>query len=221
MKVTTDSCVFGAWAAKEIQNAKSKIQSVLDIGTGTGLLSLLVAQKNEVEIDAVEIDEDAFEQAKENISSSPWKNRIDILHEDILCFNPSKKYDCIISNPPFYENELTSAIGKKNIAHHSQQLNLYQVLDFISSHLSHDGVFFLLLPAKRQAEMEKLFQQKKLFVNQTVFLQQSVNHSAFRILIRGSKSDQTSVSSTLSIWNEDQRYTVEFVELLQDYYLYL
>ena len=108
MKVTTDSCFFGAWVARELQKTKSKIQTVLDIGTGTGLLSLLIAQKNEVEVDALEIDKDAFEQGRENINSSPWKNRVHVFNEDVRCFNPSKKYDCIISNPPFYEKEIES-----------------------------------------------------------------------------------------------------------------
>lgn len=221
MKVTTDSCFFGAWVARELQKTKSKIQTVLDIGTGTGLLSLLIAQKNEVEVDALEIDKDAFEQGRENINTSPWKNRVHVFNEDVRCFNPSKKYDCIISNPPFYENELTSAKDKKNIAHHSLQLNLSQVLDFIQSHLSDEGIFFLLLPAKRQAEMERLFPQKNLSVNQVIFLKQSLNHAPFRILIQGNKRATAYTSYMLSIWNEDQQYTPEFIDLLKDYYLYL
>src|SRR5215213_2272797 len=93
MKVTTDSCFFGAWAAEKIKNDELKIKNVLDIGTGTGLLSIMIAQKKEVAIDAVEIDNDASQQAKENVEASPWKNRIRIFNENILSFEPDKKYD--------------------------------------------------------------------------------------------------------------------------------
>ena len=93
MKVTTDSCFFGAWAAQEIKNSEAKIKTVLDIGTGTGLLSLMIAQKNEVEIEAIEIAPAASEQARENTVASPWKNSIHIFNEDIHAFHPNKKYD--------------------------------------------------------------------------------------------------------------------------------
>ena len=106
MKVTTDSCVFGAWAAKQIKQLEEKPGKVLDIGCGTGLLSLMIAQINKTTIDAVEIEENAFQQANENISNSPWHDLIQTHHADILNFQPEVKYDCIITNPPFYENEL-------------------------------------------------------------------------------------------------------------------
>ena len=221
MKVTTNSCVFGAWVAREIQNAAQKIENVLDIGTGTGLLSLLIAQKNEVEIDAVEIDRNAFEQAEENVSSSPWGSRIQVFNADILQFGFFKKYDCIISNPPFYQNELASAREEKNMAHHSQQLTISAVLDLIKSHLSKEGTFFLLVPAKRRVEIENMFRQKNLHVQQIVFLRQSVNHSPFRLLIMGSNSATLQACSDISICDAQQQYTREFVDLLKDYYLHL
>ena len=141
MKVTTDSCFFGAWVAEEIKKEKRKIKNALDIGAGTGLLSLMIAQKNKIEIDAVEIDKDASQQAKENIEASPWKNQIHIFNEDIVSFQPGKKYDCIISNPPFYENELASEKQKRNIAHHSEQLTISEVLRVIKNHLDEEGFF--------------------------------------------------------------------------------
>ena len=109
MKVTTDACLFGAWVAEEDKSEKIITKNVLDIGTGTGLLSLMYAQKNSLaNIDAIEIDEDAYIQAKENVAASPFAERINIIHDDIKRFTFSKKYDCIISNPPFYEKEIRS-----------------------------------------------------------------------------------------------------------------
>lgn len=222
MKVTTDSCFFGAWAAKEIAKDELKIKNLLDIGTGTGLLSLMITQKNEAEIDAVEIDEEASQQAKENVKASQWKDRIHIFNQDILSFQPVKRYDCIISNPPFYENEMASEQKKKSIAHHSGQLTISEVLNVIKVQLKEDGIFFLMLPFKRKKEIDNLLLENELFAQNTVTLQQSAKHSPFRILIKGSKNKTLPFhTETISIWDEHQQYTKEFVELLKDYYLYL
>lgn len=222
MKVTTDSCFFGAWTATEIQNEKSKIKNVLDIGTGTGLLSLMIAQKNKIEIDAVEIDKEASQQAKENTEASPWKDRVRIFNENILSFQPETKYDCIVSNPPFYENELASEKTKKNIAHHSEHLTISQVLEVVKIHLEMEGIFFLMFPYKRKEEIEGLLRKNGLHITSSVILSQSVKHSPFRMIIKGSSNKIVSGSSTsIAIWNEHQQYTSQFIDLLKDYYLYL
>ena len=146
MKVTTDACLFGAWCAEEVQNSRLKISSLLDIGTGTGLLSLMVAQKSKVKIEAVEIDGEASLQAAENVEGSPWKEKIVVTCGDILLFQPATGYDAIISNPPFYEKELASQKQEKNLAHHSSHLSLSQLLASIQRLLTSEGIFFLLLP---------------------------------------------------------------------------
>jgi tRNA1Val (adenine37-N6)-methyltransferase len=222
MKVTTDSCFFGAWAAEEIKNEELKIKNVLDIGTGTGLLSLMIAQKNDLKIDAVEIDREASQQAKENVEASPWKNRIYIFNEDIRSFKPAKKYDCIISNPPFYEKELASEVQTKNIAHHSEQLTITEVLRIIKAHLSEDGIFFLMYPFKRNKEIEQLLTENELYVLRSVSLRQTTKHSPFRVVIKGTSRKEISTgTASMSVWDEHQQYTKSFVDLLKDYYLYL
>lgn len=221
MKVTTDSCLFGAWCAHEMQNGKWKLENVLDVGGGTGLLSLMIAQKNNVFIDAVEIDKEGSEQAQENIRKSLWSNTVKVYNEDILNFSNQIKYDCIISNPPFYENELHSEDRKKNLAHHSHQLKLSELLKEINNRLHENGVFFLLLPYKRLAEAEQVLQQSQLFIDKMVIVKQSVLHSPFRVMLRGSKQKKVRENSELSIWDEQQQYTDEFIHLLKDYYLYL
>jgi tRNA1Val (adenine37-N6)-methyltransferase len=221
MKVTTDSCFFGAWAAKEIKSEELKIKNVLDAGAGTGLLSLMIIQKNDVEIDAVEVDNDASEQANENAEASLWKNRIHIFNDDILSFEPAKKYDCIVCNPPFYENELASAIQRKNIAHHSEQLTISQVLKIIKIHLNEQGSFFLMYPFKRKEEIERLLHQNELYITRSVALSQTVKHSPFRMIIKGSHKKSPENSVSISIMNEHRQYSQSFVDLLKDYYLYL
>jgi tRNA1Val (adenine37-N6)-methyltransferase len=143
MKVTTDACLFGAWVVNKVKSEKSKIKSVLDIGTGTGLLSIMLAQKNpEIKIDAIEIDKDAAEQAKINAGSSPWKEQINIIQDDVKAFSFEKEFDLIISNPPFYENEIRSATDSKNVAHHSENLTLKELLVIIKENLTKRGSFF-------------------------------------------------------------------------------
>jgi tRNA1Val (adenine37-N6)-methyltransferase len=133
MKVTTDACLFGAWSSEIINKGLFAKDNALEIGAGTGLLSLMVAQKNNITIDAVEIDASASQQAAENIVASPWKERISIHHSDILRFDNHKKYDCIFSNPPFYENEIDSINDKKNLAHHGLGLKLDVLFEIMSN----------------------------------------------------------------------------------------
>src|SRR6478672_11745355 len=103
MKVCTDACIFGAWVSNTIAG-RLHAGNCLDIGTGTGLLALMAAQKSTLHIDSIEIEKNAYVQAGENFSKSPWKDRIEIFHGDINAFSVTKKYDLIISNPPFFEN---------------------------------------------------------------------------------------------------------------------
>src|SRR5258705_6346666 len=130
MKVTTDACLFGAWVAIEAGILESEDGSILDIGAGTGLLSLMLAQKTNVSIDSVEIDEAAAKQARENADASPWKERIFVMPGDAkyMAYTLCKNFDIIISNPPFYENELASPDHHKNIAHHDGGLLLDELL---------------------------------------------------------------------------------------------
>ena len=101
MKVCTDACLFGAWVANKLVQNKITAKNILDIGCGTGLLSLMLAQKTNAVIDSVEIDASAFDQAKQNISLSSWKEKIQLYHNSINNFEPLTRYDFIICNPPF------------------------------------------------------------------------------------------------------------------------
>src|SRR5687767_979288 len=113
MKVTTDACLFGAWCSKEIQKTKEKNQKILDVGTGTGLLSLMIAQQTDAFITAVEIDKDAAAEAQYNFSLSPWANRLQVLQEDITAIHFKEPFDGIICNPPFYERDLKGPDAKR------------------------------------------------------------------------------------------------------------
>ena len=225
MKVTTDACLFGAWVAYETRNIKHEINTVLDIGTGTGLLTLMYAQKNPgVIIDAIEIDEEAAEQAKENVAAFPKKNQVQIICADARSFSFPHKYDLIISNPPFYEKNLVSSSSRKNIAHHNEGLLIGELLKIISENLKPTGIFCLLLPFQRNEEIKKMFSGNNYSILQMVFVQQSAHHDYFRIMLTGARETEEPVETKfdeISVWDDKQQYSSEFIELLKDYYLYL
>jgi tRNA1Val (adenine37-N6)-methyltransferase len=225
MKVTTDACLFGAWVAEEVRSQGGEVRNILDVGAGTGLLSLMLAQKNPgAVVDAIEIDQAAAKQAEENIKASPWKECITVINADARSFSFSKKYYAIISNPPFYEKEIKSAAEKKNIAHHSEQFSFKELLTIIKDNITGNGVFFLLFPYKRNEEIKKLFRDYQLHISKILFVRQSVKHDFFRIMImgklNGNPEEETEIDE-ISIWNESEKYTPEFISLLKDYYLYL
>src|ERR1700684_2120654 len=131
MKVCTDSCIFGAWTVKHLNGAKK----ILDAGAGTGLLSLMLAQKSESQIDSIELDPDSAVQALENIMASPWSKRIRLLEGNVLYYPLRSEYDFIISNPPFFDSDLRSPMEKKNKAKHEETLKLDELIVFIRNHL--------------------------------------------------------------------------------------
>ena len=224
MKVTTDACLFGAWVANEDKSQEVEVKRVLDIGAGTGLLSLMYAQKYPLShIDAIEIDESAYIQARENITASPFAKKITIIHDDVKMFTPSKKYDSIVSNPPFYEKEVRSNDPRKNVAHHHSGLLFEELLGIIKAHLPPSGIFYMLLPFKRNDEIKKILLKQDLLVSKIVFVKQSPKHSYFRLMISGTlqKDRQETLIDEISILDDQQQYTEEFKELLSDYYLYL
>lgn len=231
MKVTTDGCLFGAWVSERVGSSEFGVGSresleynILDIGAGTGLLSMMITQKNKYSIDAIEIDKDAFEQASENISASPWSERIKVFNGDIRDFQFKNQYDIIISNPPFYENELKGADVKKNIAHHNEGLLLSELLRIIRLNLKYDGIFFLLLPFKRNDEIKKLLVDNYFAIQQLVFVKHSANHEYFRIMLSAKfiTADQTGTTiDEIAIKDENGNYTRQFTSLLEQYYLNL
>ena len=247
MKVTTDACLFGAWCAKEIQNVKFNIQHCLDIGSGTGLLSLMVAQKNDVSIDAIEIEEKAAEQTHENFSISPWSNKLTVIndslqhatHHQIINYSPDGRsksstsspaslkntlrrvnYQIIFSNPPFFENDLKSQNDQRNTALHSNDLSFEELFDCADSLLSADGNFYILIPHYRTEETKQIAARFNLFPSQQINVRQTTTHNYFRTMICFNRQKKEFTVEEISIKKENE-YTAAFVSLLKDYYLYL
>ena len=221
MKVTTDACLFGAWCADEIRKLDSEHSTLLDIGTGTALLSLMISQKNKLLVDALEIETEAALQAAENTKASPWAEQINVVEQNIVEFG-HKKYDLIVSNPPFYENELSGNSEKKNVAHHSEKLSSKDLLREIKTRMKPEGMFFLLLPSKRLREFQGMLSEQNLFVWKQITVRPSTQHEPFRVMIIGGHArEEQTMFEEISIRDEEGGYTRQFVDLLRDYYLYL
>jgi len=221
MKVCTDACLFGAYTADLIIKEHISITQCLDIGTGTGLLSLMLAQKLDCAIDAVEIDNRSYRQAAGNFRHSPWNNRLAVFNTDINKFETEKKYDCIISNPPFFEGDLKSDEQSKNAAKHDSTLTLIELLEKVLDLLTGDGIFAVLLPYKRVKYFIEEAEKKGLHLFHRAMVKQTPLHSQFRGMLYFSRKHTESTKKEIAIKNEMGDYSPRFTELLKDYYLYL
>lgn len=221
MKVCTDVCLYGAWVAGKVHELRIAPNNILDIGTGTGLLSLMMAQKTTSFIDAVETDRKAYEQARQNIAGSAWKDRIQVVHADVKTYVFQKKYDLIVSNPPFYENALLSPRESDNVARHSNLLTLHQLLEVVADNLAEKGCFAVLLPYQRAGYFQALTLHFDFHLHSALFVRHSSKHPYFRTCLLFSRVVQHEpVTEEIDI-KTGSDYSDEFARLLKDYYLYL
>ena len=218
MKVCTDACILGAWFSAKIP----QYSTVLDIGSGTGLLMMMLAQRSQAEIHGIEIDGAAYKQAKENTSQNAWHERMKIFPGDARSFRFPLQYDFIISNPPFFEDDLHSADEREQIAKHSKQLALDELIQVISNNLQPHGSFGILLPYHRWEYFDKLAAHYHFSLTEKLLVKQSPRHNWFRTILHYTRNhDQYAPTFNMTIQREDGAYTPEFVELMKDYYLYL
>lgn len=218
MKVCTDSCAMGALI--NIENAKL----ILDIGAGTGLLSLMLAQKTTpaVGIDALEIEAAAAEQARENIAKSPWASQI-TLHEGALQhFLTEKRYDLIVSNPPFYENHWKRGQNAQNLAMHSEQLSIQDLAKHIARLLAPQGRALVMLPPYQAQKLTELMAEYQLYITENTLLLDRENGKILRHICTFAATNPENINlKQLAIRNTQNEYTAEFVALLKPYYLHL
>lgn len=217
MKVTTIACIQGAW----LPNFSPK--EILDIGSGTGLLSLMVAQKYSGNIDAVEIEPDAYGQLRENIFQNPWSERINCHHTDIKYFSreAQKKYDFIISNPPFYTEQLQSPDRKINHARHEKGLKIHELAQVVDHLLCVDGMASIMLPQEETLEFINLATEVSLFPSAQLRIADTEMKSTRAVITIFSRKRIEMKTKELHIKNVGGDYSQAFVSLLKAYYLYL
>ncbi|WP_143306368.1 tRNA1(Val) (adenine(37)-N6)-methyltransferase [Chitinophaga vietnamensis] len=221
MKVCTDACIQGAFTAQYLASGDLTVRAILDIGAGTGLLSLMLAQQVAAAITAVELDAGAALQARENFAASPWAARLTLREQDIRSMAASEQYDVIITNPPFYEAALKSGDTQKDQAMHATTLSYRELITAIAAHLKPEGVFSVLLPYVQFGEFRQLAEAAGFHLRRLLELRQSVKHGYFRAVGIFSKTGGETDRSELSVYDENNVYTLPFVHLLQPYYLYL
>jgi tRNA1Val (adenine37-N6)-methyltransferase len=217
MKVCTDSCLFGAWVVRNMNHPAN----ILDIGSGTGLLALMLAQKSKAEIDAIEIEINCFRQLEQNLEESPWRQRLHPIHGDIRDYAFSRLYDLIICNPPFYANDLTSISPERTVAMHSSALTLDELFEACSQLLTETGNLYLIIPAHRTRDTEKISESFSFYINRKVVVKHSERHSPFRVFYEFSRNPVSRMQEGLIHIRYNTSYTDEFSDLLRDYYLHL
>lgn len=220
MKVCTDACLFGAWVAEKVGRGQMAVDSVLDIGTGTGLLSLVMAQRFPAKIDAIELDEHAAQQAAENFELSKWREKLQVIQGDVRTIHLGKKYDLIISNPPFFENDLKSPDAQRNLALHSQELGLEELLAAVKKQLNDKGKFAVLLPYHRKDAFIQLALNEGFFPEEEASVKQTPLHTYFRVMFLFGRERVAAKNESIVI-RDGEQYTVAFTELLKDFYLKL
>jgi tRNA1Val (adenine37-N6)-methyltransferase len=217
MKVGIDGVLLGAWT--DVSNAKR----ILDIGTGTGLIALMMAQKNSnAQIDAIEIDHEAFDEAILNFQKSQWSDQI---HVECCSFQEfaeqtSPKYDMVVSNPPFFSNGVKAPMGNRAQARHSDVLPLDVLISGATRILSKKGRITLVLPFESLQEIEKLATSNKLFISRLCRVKPNPQKQDFRILIELSQEECVSQEENLMIeFEKHHDYTPEYKTLTKDFYL--
>lgn len=219
MKVGTDGVLLGAWA--NCANATD----ILDVGTGSGLISLMLAQRfQNVVIRAVELEKSAALQAASNVAASKWSDRITVFHSDFLTFNTtfSKKYDVIISNLPFFNNSLKNNNSKKAMARHSDDLPYEKFIAHASKMLNRNGKIMIILPIAEAQLFERLALNYNLFCCKKTEVVPVIGKQPNRYLMEFSENKSIFELTQITIEKEIRHsYTNEFIELMKDFYLYL
>jgi len=217
MKIGTDAVLLGAWTSVE-----NRPFSILDIGAGTGVLALMLAQRSNAElIDAVEIDDQAYEQCVDNFEASPWGDRLFCYHASLEEFvdEIEERYDLIISNPPFYSEDYKSDNSQRDLARFSDAMPFGHLVESASKLLSEAGIFSIIIPFKEETSFIELASSFKLFPNRILRVQGNVTSEFKRSLIEFSFRKSDIKTDTLIIETERHQYTEKYINLTKDFYL--
>jgi tRNA1Val (adenine37-N6)-methyltransferase len=214
MPVTTEACIFGALA--DLGNAKS----VLDIGTGTGLLSLMLAQRfAHAVFTAIDVDAESAKQATENFKNSPWQQRLRAETADLRNWEPGVQFDAIVSNPPFFDNQLPSESDDKRRARHTVTLDFETLLYKIQYLLKQDGICMLLIPILHGEYLVELSKKYALYLHHKIQIRSFTESAPHVVILYLSKTQAAGFTSDLIIYDKPGEYSSEMKALMQDFYL--
>ncbi len=214
MKVNTDGVLLGAWANVSVA------KRILDIGTGTGVIALMMAQRNnEAIIDAIDIDQGAYLQAKENVEQSPWRERLNVFDTPLQKFEPGLLYDLIISNPPYFVNDFKSGNAQKDVARHSITLSYEDLLAGINRLLAPAGRANLVLPVFNLALLQTLSGRLGLFVSRLCEVTAVDAKPPYLALIQLERGEKEIEKTVLCIQNGQGDFTEQYKQVAKDFYL--
>jgi tRNA1Val (adenine37-N6)-methyltransferase len=219
MKVGTDGVLLGAWASNP---GSSQVLSGLDIGTGTGLLSLMLAQRfPHMNITALEIEEQAHFQAKENFQKSPWSSRLHCLHADFLTWQSPILFDRILSNPPFHTESTQAPGSQRNVARNAAHLPLAKLLPKASTLLKPEGMLYLILPIASEKELLDTGHNHGLYPQKICYLRGQSQSPIKRYLVCLGKQPSTPTLENLIIEQQRHVLTPACASLTRDFYPFL
>lgn len=217
MKVGTDAVLLGAWADT------SFCRNILDIGTGTGIIALMLAQRSQATVEAIDIDKEACVQATENAAASPYTERIKVVHAscaDFAASNQQKRYDLIVSNPPYFINSLKCPDNKRTVARHTDTLLLSDLIREAQTLLSLSGRIALVLPYERLEEVKALASANHLYICRQTDVIPTPGAAPKRLLVELSTTEENIKNrDTLTIEEARHQYTPEYIALTKEFYL--
>ena len=218
MKIGTDGVLLGAWTP-----VNHNPESVLDIGTGTGIIALMIAQRSTaIQIDALEIDEDAYEQATDNFENSPWNDRLYCFHAGLDEFveEPEDEYDLIISNPPFYSEDYKSDNEQRDLARFQDAMPFEDLIEAADLLLSEFGIFSVIIPFKEEETFISLAAEYELFPFKITRVKGNSTSEIKRSLLAFSRIEKSTIEiDELVIEIARHEYTPEYLTLTKDFYL--
>ncbi len=219
MKIGTDGVLLGAWV-----EVFDEVNSILDIGTGTGVIALQLAQRSEAEIiDAIEIEANAFEQAVDNFENSDWADRLYCYHASLQDFvgEMDEKYDLIVSNPPYYNDTFKDLEKKRALARHTEGLSFEALLSGIAQLLSLKGTAAFIIPHKEEKNFLELAKKMKLYPSKISRYSGHLNSELKRSLIQLKNQETTVIEDAFFLEHSRHEYSDHYKNLVKDFYLKL
>ncbi len=218
MKVGTDSVLLGAWC---LFPSVSRVEA-LDVGCGSGILSLMLAQRGASYVQAIDVEPGAVSQAQENVDESRWKDCIKVTQADIRSFRPEKKYSLVVCNPPFYKERTCAGTHGRQLARHTDSLDFRELMESVVCLLDEKGVFSLIIPSSCEPEIRGLAVELGLHPYASLRVCTQEGKAPKRVLLAfGYSEERTEQRKTLMIKDASGQFTEDYKRLTDDFYLSL
>lgn len=214
MKVGTDAMLLGS-----LVSIANQPKTILDIGTGTGVIALMLTQRfRDAKVIGLEIDESACREAKVNFKNSIWKERLTAINEDILNVDSLEKFNLIVSNPPYYENSLLSDNDRTSRAKHAEFLPVHSLLQKVSKLLAEDGSFWVIVPAENDSTWIEKARKNDLYLQQSISIIGKEGQGEKRRILAFGQAESSIESSRLTVREVNNKYTSEYIELTKEFH---